>query len=204
MIFNFGGQGLSVWTWLTSFGPAVLLFFASMITLWMTIKTTNQRAQDDRDAANLRANEDRNASRERDRLTWRRDTLLRLATETMSAAITAHQQYRRALDLPEHAEAGAGWLDRITDAGKVITSASTTLQIIGATEAASECMHLRNAVMDDELLQLVSENARRLKHHRERFDQLTNYIDTRATVFAAIVTKEIGEPQPKLPVIPGR
>ena len=187
-----GGSQPSLWTWL---GPTLLLcasLLASGVALY-GVKRSNATNR----AAIFAADQ-------RERSAWRRDTLLKAATDAMSAAITAHQQYRRALDLPEHTSAGADWLDRVTDAGQIITSASTTLQIMGATESASECLYLRNAVMDDELLQLVAANTRRQQPHRERFNELANYIDTRATVFAQIVTKEIGEPQQRLPVLPGR
>jgi len=193
-----------LWVALLPFGGSVLLFIAAMITLAVTIKSTNNRARADRDATQQRANDDRDAARERDRAAWRRDTLLRLATDAMTATVTAHQQFRRALDAPEHTDAGAEWLDRVTVAGQVIMSASTTLRIIGAPEASSQCIHLRHAVMDEELLQLVGEYARRLQPHRARFEKLLSNIDTRATVFATVIANEIGEPQPKLHVLPGR
>ncbi|MGJ6125678.1 hypothetical protein QN239_24205 [Mycolicibacterium sp. Y3] len=65
-------------------------------------------------------------------------TLLRLANDALSAAVSAQQEYRRALDKPEHTDAGTAWLDRISLAGQTIMPASTTLRILGAAESAME------------------------------------------------------------------
>jgi hypothetical protein len=74
VVFLIGSSGSSLWTWLgpvLAFGGSVLLFIASMITLWRT----NKRA--DRRAARL----------------WQRDTLLRLADEVVQAGSEAYDEY---------------------------------------------------------------------------------------------------------------
>lgn len=202
MIFNFASQ-TPLWVSLLPFAGSVLLFVAAMVTLAFTIRSTNKRAKEDRVAAQVLAVADRDAAREKDRIAWRRDTLLRLATEAMSATVTATEQYRRVRDSPEKADVSR-LLDRITAAGEVILSASTTLSILGATESASECQYLYGAVTDKELKKLLGEKPTWDQGAWERFAELLGQIDHRAGVFAQIIAKEIGEPKQKVPAIPFR
>jgi hypothetical protein len=89
----------SIWTWLGPFGGSVLLFVASMITLWLTVKSTDKRAEHDRDAATQRANDDRDAARQRDEFDRRaaRADQLRIEVAAILAERPATLDSQRAL-----------------------------------------------------------------------------------------------------------
>ncbi|MEH3129123.1 MAG: hypothetical protein PGN27_04070 [Mycolicibacterium neoaurum] len=186
-----------------------------MVTLFFTVRSADrraeadrtsaqQRANDDRDAAMVRALADREAAHERDRASWRRDTLLRLATEAMSGTVAATEQYRRMLDYESSTDDATGILQRVIAASEVILSASTTLTILGVTESASECRHLYIAVTEKELQKLVRDRGIWHQGDWERFAELLGKIDHRAGVFAQIIAKDVGEPKQKLLARPFR
>lgn len=207
-------DSVSGWTVWLPFAGSVVLFVASMITLSFTIRSTNERAEADRQAAQQRANDDReaamarveadrDAARERDRNSWRRDTLLRVATEALSATVAASEQYRKVPDSPDNADVDV-LLDSVTAAGAVILAASTTLGVMGVTESASECRYLYGAATDAELQQLVRSKARWDQNGWDRFAELLGQIGHRAGIFSQIIGREIGEPTQKLPANPFR
>lgn len=129
MVFAIGSQSSSVWVWL---GP-VLLFIASMITVFWTNRAADKRAKKDRENADNRAREDRQNERERDFRLWQRDTLLRVAEEIIQATT----------DLPDASD--DPYL--LEPSGKFALNVQR-LSLIGAREAAARCAELHEALTE--------------------------------------------------------
>lgn len=224
-----GGTDQSVpWLALIPFAGSLLLFLASMITLWRTIVSTDKRAKDDReaaqqrangdrDAAQLRANADREAARERadsdrraaqeradaDRQatqtrefnTWRRDAIVKAATDAVNAAIEAHDYYP---SLPKKLLAPSQEgdpMDPISSAAKVIVFSSQTLKLVGAERAAADCLHMRDAITSQELRDLVrvlaTQRGDAFAEAKLRFDTLREEINTRGNDFGEVVQEAL-------------
>lgn len=205
MVFNLGSQGVPLWTWLVPLGSAVLLFIASMITLAFTIRSTNRRAKADRDDA-----------RERDYHAWRRDTLLRLGADAMAAAVEAvglYTNFRQRARPVKLGGSGINFVRAIDNAAERVMVCSTTLSLIGAKEAAAECMHLRHAIAETRLREVAVEVAGSgvgLGYDDAQLEELRGDINHRATIFAAVLENELHTVMPVDPstfrfvVRPGR
>lgn len=176
-------------TLLPSFGSA-LLFVAAMITLIVTIKSTNKRAKDDRDAAQERANDDREAAqqranadrdaalerarddrtaaRQREFNNWRRDALLHAALDATTAAMDAHREYtgmpdrlRRRSSLRIGSASGADDpMIPINQAMRTIEASAYTIGLIAARNAASQCIQIREAIKDARIVALAHDIAK--------------------------------------------
>lgn len=157
-----------------------------MITLGFTIRSTNKRAKIDRDDA-----------RERDYHTWRRDTLLRLGADAMAAAVEAVGLYTNFRQRARPVKLGGSGMDfvrAIDNAAERVMVCSTTFSLIGAKEAAAECMHLRHAIADIRLREVAVEVAGSgvgLGYDDAELEELRGDINHRATIFAAVLENEL-------------
>lgn len=177
-----------LWVTLVPFFGSTLLFVAAMVTLIVTIGSTNKRAKDDRDAAQQRANDDRDAAqkranddrdaaldrarddrhaaRQRDSDTWRRDMLLRIGSEILEAAFAIEDRHRAIsyatvpAELPPH-------LDAIEEQGNRISSGFFKLRLIGSHELADLCRGIRGAFGSRELQSASLECHREMRCSRE-------------------------------------
>ena len=185
-------------TLLPSFGSA-LLFVAAMVTLIVTINSTNKRAKDDREAA-----------RDREFNTWRRDAIVRSATDAMNAALAANEYYptlpRRIRDHRQITTAAVDTaMEPIADAAKVISASSQTLGVIGAHNASAYCLSLRAAVVHDDLRGHAVEIAKTTEAPQlvtERYEELREEINTRGNAFATAIREELRSVAPGLAQIP--
>jgi pyruvate/2-oxoglutarate dehydrogenase complex dihydrolipoamide acyltransferase (E2) component len=235
----------------------VLLFVASMVTLWVTIASTNKRARDDRDAAQDRANADRDAAQDRanaDREaareraeadrdaarsrsvrereaarklaevnradaqacefnTWRRDAIVKSATDAITAAIEAHDYYPTVPRRLRGAQVGgvavtsspaSDPFEPIASAAKAIAASGQTLALIGAQCAADECLNMRNAVTDTEIRSLAKTIATGEADQgaHERFEDLRDAINECGNQFARAIGVELRSVHPALAELP--
>ena len=196
MIFNFGSQAASLWTWL---GPVLVLvgsFTASGVALFGVLKSTA--------AADERAVADRAAARQRDFNSWRRDAIVRAALDAMNAAVEVYEYYAT---LPTRMRSPATQGDplaTITDAAKLIFNSAQVLGLIGAKHAAAECFHMRNAVTDSRLRDYAAQLAKASDPEvQKRFDKLREEINTpRAYNFGVAIEEELRRSAPDLTEFP--
>ena len=202
-----------LWVSLAPFGGSVLLFIAAMITLRVTIRSTDKRASADRDAATQRAKDDRDATQAREFNTWRRDAIVKSATDAINAAIEAHDYYPTVPRKLRGTQVGGVTVksspesdpfEPIASAAKAIAASGQTLALIGARRAADECLNMRNAVTDKELREIaraIADGEADQGAH-ERFEELRDDINERGNQFAAAIGVELRSVHPALAELP--
>lgn len=131
----------TLWTWL---GP-LLLFGGSLLAsgvAFLGIRTSNATNRKAITAADNRARADRIEARDRDFRTWQRDTLLRISSEAIEAALNCEDDYRRIGFMPSPMQLDSA--DPIEQAGRRIGVCGLQLRLVGAHEAADRCRDLRS------------------------------------------------------------
>lgn len=108
----------SVWTWL---GP-VLLFVGTLITLFVTVTSTNKREWNK----------------------WRRDTLIKLCSDAVDAAQEVDAKCQSALDQKVHAFSKRDLTAASKSAARIGTIAEQ-LYLMGANHLADTCVRMKEA-----------------------------------------------------------
>ena len=144
-----GGAQSPLWTWL---GP-LLLFGASLVAsgvAFFGIRASNRTNRAAIVAADDRATTDRAADRDKNFRTWQRDTLLRLSSEVIEAALNCEDDYRRIGYMPTPMTLESA--DPIEQAGRRIGVCGLNMRLIGAHVAADRCRDLRSVSNSRSLL----------------------------------------------------
>lgn len=199
MIFNFGSQAVSLWTWL---GP-LLLFGASLAATgvaFLGILKSNKTNREAIAAADNRAKDDRADARQRDFDTWRRDAIAKAAVDAMNAAVQAYECYSTSPGRMRSLASQGDPLETVTNAAWLIFTSAQVLGLIGAKHAAAQCFHMRNAVVDNRLREYAAQLAKGGDPEvQKRFDKLREGIMTpRSYNFAVAIEEELRRSAPNL------
>ncbi|WIM86139.1 hypothetical protein PT015_14555 [Candidatus Mycobacterium wuenschmannii] len=147
MIFNFGSQAVSVWTYL---GP-MLLFGASIVATGVTffgILKSNKTTRDATAAADKRAADDRIELCDRDFHTWRRDSLLQIGSRAIEVALNVQDDLNRIAIMPLTRDVP----DIIEQSGRKIGVCGLQLRLLGAHKAGDRCRDLRTFIGSRDML----------------------------------------------------
>lgn len=145
--------------WLPFAGSA-LLFLGAMITVWRTNRASAKRSAKELDRAGIRHKSEMcaldrrskaeiEATRERDSRNWRRDTLLRLGTDTVQYAIDARSELSKAANSMRPLTRDQ--LDPVVRAAAKVNANAESLDLLGAGEAAALCRVLYETLIDEDL-----------------------------------------------------
>ncbi|GAA4383840.1 hypothetical protein [Tsukamurella soli] len=93
-------------------------------------------------AADCRAKADRRANREQDFLTWKRDTLLRLAAEVSGSAVRAGDALKRVHKAATDDSAAVEYR-KVEQLSEDIGAANSRLGVIGERDLAKRCIAIR-------------------------------------------------------------
>jgi hypothetical protein len=149
-VIIFVGSQSSVWTWLgpvLGFVGTILLFGASLITLFFTIRAADRRASEERRASDQRASEDRRSSRQDDFLVWWRDKMLRSGEQVVRLGSDAFEKFKIARydkTIPLHDVMPS--MEFSGDTARQIEQHMEIFRLIGAADTATHCEELARAV----------------------------------------------------------
>jgi hypothetical protein len=138
-------------SWLTLWLPFIIAMVGSAVALFGVFwsNRTNRKAFD---AADKRAEADRQMAQDRDFRLWQRDTLLRLADDVVAAGIEAHNEYGKMIALaPSLSREDFKKMGELIDGeGRKIAANIARLGLIGAHETARRAVNLRSAINNQE------------------------------------------------------
>lgn len=139
--------------WLPVAGSA-LLAIGALVGVVLSNRMTLKISRQEREGARQLSRLDREAARQRDYLQWRRETLSRLGTEVVEAAVEAIDEYGKFVNISTTMIADSPHIDR---ACRRIAANGEALRLLSAPVCATGCVELRDSIMDDELNKAANE-----------------------------------------------
>lgn len=148
--------------WLALVG-ATFIAIGALVGVILSNKTTLKTSRQEREDA-----------RRRDFLQWRRDVMLRLGTEVVDAASEAIDEYSKVASLFTDPITPTS-LEPVDRASRRI-AATETLRLLGAYDAATRCIELRDMMLAAELMNAAKELHGALRDDRDAglsYEQIT-------------------------------